>query len=78
MSTIDRDTNAANAFNEKLNDAETSPGFEVEFDPEEAEQAGAFEEDALNEADALASSVDWVSIDQMNMTTQQPRAQSPK
>ena len=51
MTTIDKET-----------DAETTPGFEVEFDPEEAEQAGAFEEDALSEADALESSVDWVGL----------------
>jgi hypothetical protein len=62
MTTIDKETDAADTFNEKLSDAETSPGFEVEFDPEEAEQAGAFEEDALSEADALESSVDWVDL----------------
>jgi hypothetical protein len=37
---------------EKLSDAET-PGFFAEFDPDEAERAGAFNEDALSEADAL-------------------------
>ena len=62
MTTIDRETAAADALNEKLSDAEMSPGFEVEFDPEEADKAGAFEEDALSEADALASSVDWVDL----------------
>jgi hypothetical protein len=35
----------------KLADAET-PGAVVEFDPEEAERAGAFVEDAMSEADA--------------------------
>lgn len=35
----------------KLIDAEI-PGAIVEFDPDEAEQAGAFVEDALSEADA--------------------------
>ena len=35
-----------------------TPGFEVEFDPEEAELAGAFVEDALSEQDALDSSPD--------------------
>ena len=63
MTTIDRATAAAETLNEKLTDAETTPGFEVEFDPEEAEQAGAFQEDALSEADALESSVDWVGLD---------------
>ena len=57
MTTIDRE--AADAFNEKLADAETTPGYAAEFDPEEADRAGAFEEDALSEADALESSVDW-------------------
>ena len=42
---------------EKLLDAQT-PGFEVEFDPAEAEQAGAFQEDALSESDALDSTID--------------------
>jgi len=62
MTTIDKETAAADAFNEKLNDAETTPGYAAEFDPEEADKAGAFEEDALSEADALASSVDWVGL----------------
>ena len=38
----------------KLADADT-PGFQAEFDPAEAEAAGAFREDALSEADALDS-----------------------
>ena len=59
MTTIDRETAAAAVLKEKLSDAEYSPGFEVEFDPEEAEQAGAFEEDALSAADALESSIDY-------------------
>ncbi|MEQ1544588.1 hypothetical protein [Methyloglobulus sp.] len=42
---------------DKLTDAMT-PGFASEFDPDEAERAGAFEEDALNEADALDSCID--------------------
>ena len=41
----------------KLADAET-PGAVVEFDPEEAELAGAFQEDALTEEDAIESAVD--------------------
>lgn len=44
-------------IDEKLLDAEI-PGFQAEFDPEEAEQLGAFIEDALNEQDALDSSSD--------------------
>lgn len=38
----------------KLVDAGT-PGYQAEFDPAEAEAAGAFREDALSEADALDS-----------------------
>ncbi len=44
---------------EKLADAQT-PGFQAEFDPDEAEQLGAFKEDALTEQDALDSDIDWV------------------
>ena len=50
-------TNADAVLIEKLSDAMT-PGFEAEFDPEEAERAGAFHEDALSEADALDSCID--------------------
>ena len=39
---------------EKLRDAEI-PGFEAEFDPLEAEELGAFTEDALSEQDAKDS-----------------------
>lgn len=42
------------SIRDKLIDAQT-PGFQAEFDPEEAERAGAFPEDALSEADALQS-----------------------
>jgi len=38
----------------KLVDSHT-PGYQAEFDPDEAELAGAFKEDALSEADALDS-----------------------
>lgn len=41
----------------KMNDAMT-PGFLAEFDAAEADQAGAFTEDALSEADALDSTID--------------------
>lgn len=45
------------ALREKLTDALT-PGYQVEFDPEEAVLAGAFHEDALNEVDAAGSTDD--------------------
>ncbi|PKL74948.1 MAG: conjugal transfer protein TraD [Candidatus Melainabacteria bacterium HGW-Melainabacteria-1] len=45
------------ALHEKLADALT-PGFQPEFDPDEAEHAGAFVEDALSEADAIDSNPD--------------------
>lgn len=41
----------------KLSDAQT-PGFQAEFDPDEAELLGAFKEDALSELEALDSSID--------------------
>jgi hypothetical protein len=41
----------------KLADAQV-PGYQAEFDPAEAEAAGAFPEVALTEADALASTHD--------------------
>lgn len=47
----------ADPIREKLNDALT-PGYQAEFDPEEAERAGAFVEDALTEQDAAASTDD--------------------
>lgn len=37
------------------------PGAVVEFDPDEAERIGAFNEDALDEADALESRIDSTS-----------------
>lgn len=42
---------------QKLVDAQT-PGFQAEFDPDEAELLGAFKEDALSETDAQESSID--------------------
>jgi hypothetical protein len=57
MNRIDNEANGDDVLADKLNDAMT-PGFEVEFDPEEAERAGAFQEDALTEADALDSCID--------------------
>ena len=46
------EANSIDVVAEKLTDVMT-PGFEPEFDPQEAERAGAFVEDALSEADAL-------------------------
>jgi hypothetical protein len=45
---------AAAALREKLTDILT-PGYEAEFDPDEAEQAGAFAEGALSLKDAADS-----------------------
>lgn len=42
---------------EKLNDA-LIPGYHAEFDPEEAERAGAFVEDAISQEDAIESTAD--------------------
>lgn len=52
----DADT-AADLLREKMEDA-FAPGYEAEFDPIEAETAGAFAEDALNEQDAADSVID--------------------
>lgn len=41
----------------KLSDVQI-PGFQAEFDPDEAELLGAFKEDALSELEALDSSID--------------------
>lgn len=35
-----------------------TPGYQAEFTPAEADAAGAFQEDALSEADAAASTHD--------------------
>jgi hypothetical protein len=49
--------NADEALKEKLVDAMT-PGYQAEFDPDEAERCGAFVEEALSEEDAAESVVD--------------------
>ena len=54
--------NPTEALREKLADAQT-PGYQAEFDPEEAERAGAFVEDALSEEDAADSNADLVEVD---------------
>jgi len=53
---------AVDVLAEKLTDAMV-PGAMVEFDPEEAERAGAFVEDALSESDALESGIDLLEND---------------
>ena len=53
---------AAEALREKLSDA-LLPGYRVECDPEEAERAGAFIEDALSELDAAESAFDRLTLD---------------
>ncbi len=40
-----------------------TPGFQAEFDPAEAEAAGAFVEDAMTETDALDSTHDSVHVE---------------
>lgn len=54
---IPRDESPVDVIKAKLLDAMT-PGFQAEFDPGEADQAGAFIEDALSEEDAMASDID--------------------
>ena len=54
---LDEASHADAALADKLADA-MIPGFEAEFDPDEAERAGAFNEDALSEADAWESCID--------------------
>ncbi|WP_039816587.1 hypothetical protein [Xanthomonas arboricola] len=58
---IDDTAAAAGALREKLADAAT-PGYQAEFDPEEAERAGAFVEDALSEQDAAESGDDLAAL----------------
>ena len=60
-SSFDTAVAASDTVTEKLADAQTS-GYQAEFDPGEAESAGAFVEDALSEADALASAQDSAHI----------------
>lgn len=58
---IDDAATAAEVVREKLTDAMT-PGYQAEFDPEEAERVGAFVEDALSEQDAAESSEDLAEL----------------
>ena len=59
---VDDDAAAREAVREKMADALT-PGFQVEFDPDETERVGAFVEDALSEQDVAASGDDLVEVD---------------
>jgi len=52
-------TNNEDLIASKLTDAMT-PGYQAEFDPEEAERAGAFVEDAISEQDASESDADLI------------------
>lgn len=54
---LDELSKATETIRQKLIDALT-PGFQAEFDPDEAERLGAFEEDALSEQDAIDSDTD--------------------
>lgn len=53
----DISTETHEILSEKQHELDT-PGYQVELDADIAEAAGAFEEDALSEADALESTVD--------------------
>jgi hypothetical protein len=53
------------ALQDKLSDA-LVPGFQAEFDPDEADKVGAFVEDALSEQDALESGVDLLTLTNNN------------
>lgn len=55
----DHAASAAAALRDKLTDILT-PGYAAEFDLDEADQAGAFQEDALSEQDAAESCLDLV------------------
>lgn len=64
---MDDETPDREIVREKMLDAMT-PGFQAEFDPDEADLAGAFVEDALSEQDAIEGSEDladsvWGSSD---------------
>jgi hypothetical protein len=56
-----QETIAPDPVRQKLDDAHTT-SFQAEFDPAEAEAAGAFIEDALTEADALDSAHDFAHV----------------
>ncbi|WP_020405855.1 hypothetical protein [Hahella ganghwensis] len=60
--TFNGQENTAQSIRDKYIDAMT-PGYQVEFDPVEAELVGAFVEDALSEEDATESTLDLPEID---------------
>jgi hypothetical protein len=60
-----KETSEDAALREKLSDA-LVPGFQAEFDPDEADRVGAFQEDALSEQDALESDVDLLNLTNNN------------
>lgn len=62
LSPVDAAAAGREAVREKMKDALT-PGFQVEFAPDEAELVGAFVEDALSEQDAAESGDDLVEVD---------------
>ena len=76
--TIDDSAAGAAALREKLTDTLT-PGYQAEFDPEEAERAGAFREDALTELDAAASTDDLADAleESVFMDDEDPIAEIP-
>ena len=59
---VDDDAADREAVREKRADA-LMPGFQVEFEFDEAERVGAFVEDALSEQDAAESGDDQVEVD---------------
>lgn len=59
--TFDAKADQAAAIREKFIDVLT-PGFQAEFAPDEADQAGAFVEDALSEDEAAASGIDLDAV----------------
>lgn len=69
--TVTATATATDAVREKLADALT-PGYQAEFDPDEAERAGAFAEDALSEEDAMNSTDDLSEAELAARPHQQP------
>ncbi|WP_322075500.1 conjugal transfer protein TraD [Burkholderia cenocepacia] len=65
---FDNESDAADALREKMIDAQT-PGFQAEFDPDEAARVGAFQEDALGEDDALETAIDAPDVQDASVPT---------
>lgn len=53
------------AVEELIRLADDTPGLEVEFDPLDAQSAGAFVEDALSYEEAVAGSIDRLTSRQL-------------